>query len=185
MNLTKALATATLAAVLLASCTTANAQMSATDSGASTAYESAVFTPTSAQPKTSSDFDYYGMVKTIDGEPYTGAVLDYYESGSKKSKYHLKDGMAEGVWIDWHEEGPIRYYGEWKNGKGNGLWLYFHPNGEIRERSFAVDDVWTGVSEGWLEDGSKAFEALWEYSEPLARADIAKGETPLSQRTPK
>lgn len=135
---------------------------SATDTlAAKDTVEPAVFTPYSKTVATSSDFEYYDGLKTIDGIPYTGVVLDLYPDGSKKSRYSLKDGKAQGIWLDWHSDGAISYYGEWRDGRGNGPFIYFHPNGEVRERTAADEDTWTGPSEGWNADGTKAFERLF------------------------
>lgn len=121
-----------------------------------------IFTPYSETALTSTDFDYYGKKKTINGVPYTGVVIDLHPNGKKKSRYSLKDGLAQGVWMDWHEDGSLSYYGIWKNGEGNGPFLYFYPNGELRERTGSVGNVWSGPSEGWNEDGSKAFESFYD-----------------------
>lgn len=97
----------------------------------------------------------------LNGEPFTGIVMDNYPDGARKARFQLVDGRANGVWVEWHPDGAIRFYSEWRDGAGEGPFVYFHPNGEISERVTARGDRWEGLAEGRLPNGRKAFERVY------------------------
>lgn len=108
-------------------------------------------------------------LKTLDGEPFTGTIIDRHPNGQLRLRRGSLNGKAHGVWIEWHENGQVRFYGEWNSGLGDGPFLYFWENGEIRERATAVKDIWEGVSEGWTELGEKRHETLHLNGELISK----------------
>lgn len=109
------------------------------------------------------------------GEPATGIVEEYHESGQIKSRRSVVAGKAEGLWVEWFETGIPRYIAEWRQGKGHGQWIYFHENGQISARETVKDDIWHGISESWYANGQKKTEGhlhdgakhgVWKYWAP-------------------
>ncbi len=120
-------------------------------------------TPPAGQIVTSSQISVWDGVDYVgqDAAPFTGTVEDRYPSGKMQRRKHLVDGRTQGVWIEWYESGVPSFYSEWNKGKAHGTWIYFHETGEISERSFARDDVWTDVSEGWSATGDQTYRAIF------------------------
>lgn len=106
--------------------------------------------------------------KTLSGVPFTGTVLERYPDGSRKTRYNLVEGRAQGAWAEWHPDGAIRFYSEWDDGKGDGPFVYFHPNGEISSRGTARTNIWVGVTEGWHPNGQKAIEQVLQSGEIIS-----------------
>jgi antitoxin component YwqK of YwqJK toxin-antitoxin module len=125
------------------------------------------------------------------GRPFTGIVADTYESGAKKLRRSVVDGLPEGLWMEWYESGVLRYQATWRRGRGDGLWTYYHDNGEIRERVMVTDDVYDGLVEGWHASGAKAFEGHyrdgnkdgrwrhWDETGRLTKVEIYRDGTVL------
>ena len=105
-------------------------------------------------------------------EPFTGTVVDFYDSGVP------------------------RYIATWQRGRGEGVWTYFHETGQIRERVLVVGDVYDGPVEGWHANGQKAFDGhhranqkdgRWRYWDEMGRmtkVEVHRDGTLLSTRTP-
>lgn len=45
--------------------------------------------------------------KTLNGEPYTGPVVDYYDNGRLKLEGYFKDGLRTGKWTYYYENGKV------------------------------------------------------------------------------
>ncbi|MFO6431615.1 toxin-antitoxin system YwqK family antitoxin [Erythrobacter sp. W302b] len=113
----------------------------------------------------------------LNGSPFTGTVIETWPDGTRKARFQVVEGKADGAWAEWYPDGAIRFYSEWRAGKGQGPFVYFHPNGEISERVTARDDIWDGVAEGWHPNGQKAFERVYQAGTALSeRRFPASGE---------
>lgn len=128
-------------------------------------------TPPAEPPATAvplSQLQKQGDLQLLNGAPFTGTVIDHWPDGTRKARFQVVEGKADGAWAEWYPDGAIRFYSEWRAGKGEGPFVYFHPNGEISERVTARADVWEGVAEGWHPDGKKAFERVYQAGTALS-----------------
>ena len=50
-------------------------------------------------------------------KPFTGAFIEIYENGQKKSEGNFKDGEFDGKVTSWHENGQIEREEYYKDGK--------------------------------------------------------------------
>jgi antitoxin component YwqK of YwqJK toxin-antitoxin module len=60
-----------------------------------------------------------------------GKRHDYYEDGTLKSEYNLKDGLIEGVINAYHANGQLRKTGNYSKGLGNGIFKEYDESGQI------------------------------------------------------
>jgi len=130
------------------------------------------------------------------GAPFTGIVVDTYESGAKKLRRSVVEGQPEGLWVEWHESGVPRYMAIWRRGRGEGAWTYFHENGDICERVMVTGDLYDGPVEGWHANGQKAFEGhnrdnqkdgrwrYWNEAGRMTKIEVYRDGTLLATRTP-
>ncbi len=60
---------------------------------------------------TSRQIDNRDAVRYASGEdtPYTGWVIDYYDSGQLKLKEYYLDGKVHGEWLRYHPDGMLEY----------------------------------------------------------------------------
>lgn len=129
------------------------------------------------------------------GAPFTGTVIDTYDSGAKKLRRSVVEGLPEGLWMEWYESGVPRYVATWKHGRGEGVWMYFHETGQIRERVLVTGDVYDGPVEGWHANGQKAFEGhnranqkdgrwrYWDEAGRMTKVEVYRNGTLLATRT--
>jgi antitoxin component YwqK of YwqJK toxin-antitoxin module len=130
------------------------------------------------------------------GTPFTGIVVDRYDSGAKRMRRAVVEGLPEGLWMEWHQSGVPRYMATWARGRGEGIWTYFHETGQIRERVRVAGDVFEGPVEGWYANGQKAFEGhnrsnqkdgrwrYWDERGRMTKVEVYRDGTLLSTRTP-
>lgn len=89
----------------------------------------------------------------LNGQNFTGKVVEFFPDGRPKLWREVKDGLADGLWMEWLEDGNLRYRAYWKKGKGHGLWQYFHDNGTLRSEGFYTDDLAEGIHTEWHDNG--------------------------------
>ncbi|QUL37520.1 PD40 domain-containing protein [Erythrobacter sp. JK5] len=113
-----------------------------------------------ATPTLSQEYD--PVVTPAPGDRDVTAEIVRHDNGRLAKRAFRKDGEVNGLFQEWNEDGTLKLIAEWKDGKGEGVWIYFHPNGIVSERSYVTQDRWHGPSEGWHENGQKAFEGIFE-----------------------
>lgn len=92
---------------------------------------------------------------------YTGAWINYYKSGKKRSQGNYVNGTQDGTWIYFYESGKKEQEGNYKNNLPIGVWIWYYPNGQIkRKENF---------------NGSGKLEGVVEEYDSLG-AEITRGE---------
>ena len=62
-------------------------------------------------------------------KPYSGKIIDLYESGNLKSEFSTLDGFKNGDFIQYHENGLIQTSSNFKDGKLEGEFKSLYNNG--------------------------------------------------------
>ena len=99
---------------------------------------------------------------TYKGLPFTGMLIERYESGKLKKQTHYEAGLLEGLSEGWFENGQKeseRYYeaGE-KEGVHKGWW----PNGNARFEYAFSEGNYHGLFKEWYESGERLH--VFEYN---------------------
>jgi antitoxin component YwqK of YwqJK toxin-antitoxin module len=58
-----------------------------------------------------------------------GKRYEYYDSGSIKTEFNLKDGLIEGLFNVYHENGKLKKTGNFSNGLANGRFMEYDESG--------------------------------------------------------
>ena len=119
-------------------------------------------------------------------EPFSGLIINKYESGQKHTKGYLTNGREDGYWTWWYEGSPknhIRlyldnildnlpylFYDSWENygqkrkvvdyldGTKDGLSTEWYENGQKKEEGTYKDGKEDGLWTGWYDNGQKKQE---------------------------
>ena len=123
-------------------------------------------------------------------EPFSGLILNKYESGQKHTKGYLTNGREDGYWTWWYEGSPknhIRlyldnildnlpylFYDSWENygqkrkvvdyldGTKDGLSTEWYENGNIEvQRTFKNGEL-DGLNTQWYENGQKKVQGIFK-----------------------
>lgn len=88
-----------------------------------------------------------GNIVFYKGKPFTGKLLDFYDSGNKKFEVDYRKGVENGNMYLFHENGQIQLQAVWSKGKRLDM--------EI----------------GYDEDGNKIYEGIYRKGHLLERMD--------------
>ena len=119
-------------------------------------------------------------------EPFSGLIINKYESGQKHTKGYLTNGREDGYWTWWYEGSPKNYirlyldnildnlpylfYDSWENygqkrkvvdyldGTKDGLSTEWYENGQKKEEGTYKDGKEDGLWTGWYDNGQKKQE---------------------------
>lgn len=119
-------------------------------------------------------------------EPFTGNVIEHYESGTMKSRTGVRDGMLHGLsegWYSngqlqvsetfqdgvshgirtkWREDGTKLSEGEIVQGAFEGVFRKWHQNGQLEQEIPMKKGQAHGVSQSWYENGDLKAKAVME-----------------------
>ena len=128
--------------------------------------------------------------KVNSDKPFSGLIINKYDSGQKKSKGFLTNGKEDGIWTYWYKDHPVNYfrlymdnimdnlpyifYDSWENfgqkskevdflnGKKDGLSTEWYENGNIEvQRTFNNGEL-DGLNTQWYENGQKKVEGTFK-----------------------
>jgi len=127
-------------------------------------------------------------------EPFSGLIINKYESGQKHTKGYLTNGREDGYWTWWYEGSPknhIRlyldnildnlpylFYDSWENygqkrkvvdyldGTKDGLSTEWYENGQKKEEGTYKDGKEDGLWTGWYNNGQKEIEGAFKDGKP-------------------
>ena len=119
---------------------------------------------------------YYAVNKE---RPYSGKVVEFYESGQKRTertfrngklhglstewdsdgqKQHeiiYKDGQQTGPYRTWYDNGQQEKEGAYKDGKEDGRWVFWYANGQKQKEGDYKDGKRKGQWNFWTQNGQK------------------------------
>ncbi len=90
--------------------------------------------------------------------PFTGVIVDTYESGALKSRMAVSNGLLEGLSEGWFTNGQPQIQETFRAGVSHGLRTKWHDNGRKMSEALVVDGKIEGVFRRWSKDGSLSEE---------------------------
>jgi len=100
-----------------------------------------------------------GLFYAVNEEkPYSGKVIELYQSGQKKAEINYENGAIDGAYRIWSYNGQQEAEGTYKDGKEDGQWISWHVNGQKARQGRYKDGKREGRWDFWTQDGQK-FEA--------------------------
>ena len=95
-------------------------------------------------------------------EPFSGLILNKYESGQKHTKGYLTNGREDGIWTWWYENGQKSKEVDYFDGKTlDVLYKKWDDNGQKEEGTLKdgkLDEKWTK----WYMNGQKSQEDTYK-----------------------
>lgn len=102
---------------------------------------------------------YIGMkILNSDSTPYTGLLIDRWNSARVKRSARVEQGIIEGTAKEFYENGQVRYIKVYKHGKLTSTFTEYFSNGEIK---LMVD-----VGDQCREGGNTITKILYAYYTP-------------------
>lgn len=103
-------------------------------------------------------------VWTLNGRPYSGTYIDYYNRGTIQNRGTLVDGLLHGEVRVYFKNGNIKQIANYQKGLLHGTWQEYYPNGALVQRRQLANDevVFQGSSyyiTGQLQDTMKRKKA--------------------------
>jgi antitoxin component YwqK of YwqJK toxin-antitoxin module len=91
-------------------------------------------------------------------EPFTGTVVDLYETGQKQSERNYVGGKLEGLATEWYQNGQKHREQNYVDGKQAGLSTLWHESGQKEGEGNFADGKEDGLHTQWYENGQKEGE---------------------------
>ncbi len=88
-------------------------------------------------------------------KPYSGKVVELYESGQKRMELTLKNGKLHGLSTIWYDNGQKQKEGAYKDGKEDGQWIFWYDNGQKQKEGAYKDGKREGRWDFWTKDGEQ------------------------------
>jgi antitoxin component YwqK of YwqJK toxin-antitoxin module len=95
---------------------------------------------------------------TGESRPFTGVMVDAYDSGVVKSRAAVSNGLLEGLSEGWFTNGQRQVQETFRAGVSHGLRTKWHANGRKMSEGLVVNGKLEGIFRRWSEDGSLSEE---------------------------
>lgn len=134
--------------------------------------------------------------------PFTGLVVEQFDSGQLKSRTSVRNGLLHGVSEGWHANGQLQvqeYFregvshgkrskwlddgsrlseGDIVDGAFNGTFRKWFPNGQLSQEILMKDGKADGLSRAWFENGSLKSRVTMEMGEIREQEFFDETEAP-------
>lgn len=109
--------------------------------------------------------------------PFTGFLVERYESGQVKSRSLVRQGLLEGWSEGWYTNGQKQVVECFHAGVSHGLRTKWHANGGKLSEALIVEGRLEGTFRRWNEDGTLAEEIEMKAGQPdgISRAYYPSG----------
>ena len=125
-------------------------------------------TPTDLDTLNKRGDTYY---KVNSEEPFSGSVINKYESGQNQMKGSLENGKDDGLVTIWYENGQMVIKGTYKDGKKDGLQIQWWDNGQKMYEGIDKDRKLDGLWTFWYENGQKLKEETYKDGELISKKE--------------
>ena len=102
-------------------------------------------------------------------KPFSGLIINKYESGQKKSKGFLTNGKEDGFWTYWYKDQPINYLRLYMDNIMDNLPYIFYDSwenyGQKSKEVDYLDGVLDKLSTEWYENGLVKSKRSWKDGE--------------------
>lgn len=115
--------------------------------------------------------------RTGQATPFSGVIVDHYESGARKWRCEVVQGLVHGVTEGWFTNGQLQVTEHFSAGVSSGLRTKWHPNGRKLSEVMIVHGKLEGTFRRWTEDGKLSEEIEMRNGTPdgLSRAFYPSG----------
>lgn len=109
--------------------------------------------------------------------PFTGVMVETYETGQQKSRSEIVNGLIEGLSEGWHTNGQRQIAEHFHKGISHGLRTKWHANGNKLSEVQIVYGKLEGTFRRWSEDGAlfQEIEMTQGNPEGVSRAYYRSG----------
>ena len=115
------------------------------------------------------DETYY---KVNSDKPFSGLILNKYDSGQKKSKGFLTNGKKDGIWTYWYKDNPVNYFRLYLDNIMDNLPYIFYDSwenfGQKSKEVDYLDGILDRLSTEWYENGQKKVESTYKDGEIIS-----------------
>lgn len=110
-------------------------------------------------------------------KPFTGFLVERYDSGALKTRSSIRDGLLDGISEGWFTNGVLQVREPFRKGVSHGQRIKWHPNGSKLSEATIVDGQLDGWFRRWNEGGTLAEEIQMKRGEPegISRAYFPSG----------
>ena len=99
-------------------------------------------------------------------KPFSGLIINKYDSGQKKSKGFLTNGKEDGIWTYWYKDHPINYFRLYLDNIMDNLPYIFYDSWENFGQKSKEEDYLDGILDRlyteWYENGQMKFEGTFK-----------------------
>ena len=99
-------------------------------------------------------------------KPFSGLIINKYDSGQKKSKGFLTNGKEDGIWTYWYKDHPINYFRLYIDNIMDNLPYIFYDSWENFGQKSKEEDYLDGILDRlyteWYENGQMKFEGTFK-----------------------
>ena len=99
-------------------------------------------------------------------EPFSGLIINKYESGQKRTKGYLTNGKEDGIWTWWYEGSPKNHIRLYLDNILDNLPYLFYDSwenyGQKRKEVDFLDGTLDGLWNKWYENGQKESEGTYK-----------------------
>lgn len=112
-----------------------------------------------------------------DTTPFTGVMIETYETGERKARSEIAYGRLEGLSESWFTNGQRQRLEHFSAGISHGLRTKWHPNGGRLSEVQTVHGKLEGTFRRWYEDGSlhQEIQLVNGKAEGISRAYYPSG----------
>ena len=102
-------------------------------------------------------------------EPFSGSIINKYESGQKHTEGILTNGKEDGLWTWWYQNEQKKKEVTYKNGELDGLTTWWHGNGQKRYEWNYKAGEYDGLYTRWYPNGQKRVEGTWKDDDFISK----------------
>jgi antitoxin component YwqK of YwqJK toxin-antitoxin module len=98
--------------------------------------------------------------------PFTGVLLEVYDSGRLKARSAISNGLPEGLSEGWYTNGQMQVREYFRLGLSHGLRMKWYCNGRKQSEVMTLAGKLEGTFRRWNEDGSLSEEIELKQGSP-------------------
>ena len=108
-------------------------------------------------------------------KPFSGLIINKYDSGQKKSKGFLTNGKEDGIWTYWYKDHPINYFRLYVDNIMDNLPYIFYDSWENFGQKSKEEDYLDGILDRsyteWYENGQMKFEGTFKDGKLISKKE--------------
>jgi antitoxin component YwqK of YwqJK toxin-antitoxin module len=106
------------------------------------------------------------LIYLLNGEKLDGIIYHNHPNNKLKVKFHVKNGLKEGLSKEYYNNGQLKIKTSFINGQQSGLYESYFENGQLHSKYIWQDVSPDGISEEYYENGYLHFKFTWKDGFP-------------------